>query len=233
MKLFIDTANIDEIREVHSWGVLAGVTTNPSLIAKEGKDFVETIHSICELVKGPVSAETIAQDADGMVHEGKLLAKIHPDVIVKVPLTENGLRATRRLSDAGIRVNVTLCFQPSQALLAGLAGATYISPFVGRLDDISWDGTDLIRQIVEIYAQNGEIGTQVLAASLRHPMHLVQCAIAGAHVGTAPYSVLKAAVKHPLTDSGNQRFLKDWETVPDRDIAGQVTRWLERRGSVS
>jgi transaldolase len=234
VKLFIDTANIDEIREVHSWGVLAGVTTNPSLIAKEGKDFVETIHTICEIVRGPVSAETVAQDSDGMVREGRLLAKVHPDVIVKVPLTEAGLRACRTMSDEGIHVNVTLCFQPSQALLAGLAGATYISPFVGRVDDISWDGIELVRQIVEIYAQSGgDISTQVLAASLRHPMHLVQAAIAGADVGTAPYSVLKAAVKHPLTDLGNAKFLKDWETVPDRDIVGLVTRWLERRGSVT
>jgi transaldolase len=230
MKLFIDTANLAEIREIHSWGVLAGVTTNPSLIAKEGRDFVATIHEICELVRGPVSAETVAQDPDGMIREGRLLAKIHPDVVVKVPLIEAGLRACRVLSDEGIKVNVTLCFQPSQALLAGLAGATYISPFVGRVDDISWDGTELVRQIVEIYAQSAQIQTQVLAASLRHPMHLVQAAIAGADVGTAPYSVLKAAVKHPLTDSGNARFLKDWETVPDRDIVGQVTRFLEKRG---
>jgi transaldolase len=231
VKLFIDTANLDEIREVHSWGVLAGVTTNPSLIAKEGKDFLETIHQICELVQGPVSAETVSQDPDGMVREGRLLAKVHEHVVVKVPLTEAGLRACRTLSDEGIRVNVTLCFQPAQALLAGLAGATYISPFVGRVDDVSWDGIELIRQIVDIYAQSESIGTQVLAASLRHPNHLVQCAMAGADVGTAPYSVLKAAVKHPLTDIGNQRFLKDWETVPERDITKLVERWLSQRGS--
>jgi len=230
MKLFLDTANIDEIREIHGWGVLAGVTTNPSLIAKEGRDFVATIHEICELVRGPVSAETVAQDPDGMIKEGRLLAKVHPDVIVKVPLTEAGLRACRHLSDEGIKVNVTLCFQPAQALLAGLAGATYISPFVGRVDDVSWEGIDLVRQIVEIYAQSADIQTQVLAASLRHPMHIVQAAMAGADVGTAPYSVLKASVKHPLTDSGNARFLKDWETVPDRDIVAQVTRFLENRG---
>lgn len=233
MRLFIDTANIDEIREIHGWGVLAGVTTNPSLIAKEGKDFIETIYQICEIVRGPVSAETVAPDADGMVREGRLLAKVHDHVVVKVPLTEAGLRATRILSDEGISVNVTLCFQASQALLAGLAGATFISPFVGRLDDVSWDGMDLVRQIVEMYAQSGEIATQVLAASIRHPMHLVEAAIAGSDVATAPYSVLKAAVKHPLTDLGNARFLKDWETVPDRDVAAQAERWLAKRGNVS
>jgi transaldolase len=231
VKLFIDTANLDEIREVHSWGVLAGVTTNPSLIAKEGKDFLETIHQICELVQGPVSAETVASDPEGMIREGRLLAKVHEHVVVKVPLTEAGLRACRALSDEGIRVNVTLCFQPSQALLAGLAGATYISPFIGRVDDVSWDGVELIRQIVAIYSQSDTIGTQVLAASLRHPTHLVQSAMAGADVGTAPYSVLKAAIKHPLTDIGNQKFLKDWETVPERDITKLVERWLSQRGS--
>jgi transaldolase len=229
MKLFIDTANLDEIREVRSWGVLAGVTTNPSLIAKEGRDFIEVVHEICELVQGPVSAEVVAQDVEGMVREGRLLAKIHEHVVVKVPLIEAGIAACRQLSDEGIKVNVTLCFQPSQALLAGLAGATYISPFIGRVDDISWDGNDLIRQIVDIYAQSEAIETQVLAASLRHPQHLVQSALAGAHVATAPYSVLKAALKHPLTDIGNARFLKDWETVPERDIALLVERWLQRR----
>lgn len=233
MQLFIDTANLDQIREVHAWGVLAGVTTNPSLIAKEGRDFVQTVYEICEIVHGPVSAEVVAQDAEGMIREGRLLAKIHDCVVVKVPMSEAGLTACRALSSEGIRVNVTLCFQASQALLAGLAGATYISPFVGRVDDISWDGSDLIRQIVSIYAQSETIGTQVLAASLRHPMHLVEAALAGSDVATAPYSVLKAAIKHPLTDIGNERFLKDWATVPDRDVAGQVRRWLDARGSVS
>lgn len=233
MQLFLDSANLDHIREVHGWGVLAGVTTNPSLVAKEGRDFVDMVHEICELVQGPVSAEVVAQDAEGMVREGKLLAKVHDCVVVKVPMSEAGLAACRRLADEGIRVNVTLCFQASQALLAGLAGATYISPFVGRVDDVSWDGNELVRQIVEIYAQSEVITTRVLAASLRHPMHLVQAALAGAHVGTAPYSVLKAAVKHPLTDIGNEKFLADWAKVPDRDIAALVERWLNRRGSVS
>lgn len=233
MKLFIDTANIAEIKEIHSWGILAGVTTNPSLIAKEGRDFLATIHEICEIVNGPVSAETVAADAPGMIREGRLLAKVHDNVIVKVPLTEAGLTACHALSKDGIRVNVTLCFTPSQALFAGLAGATYISPFVGRVDDISWDGIELVRQIVDIYAQSESIDTQVLAASLRHPMHLVQAALAGADVGTVPYSVLKAGIKHPLTDSGNVKFLKDWETVPERDITALVERWLKTRGSVT
>ncbi len=229
MKLFLDTANVDEIREVHAWGVLAGVTTNPSLIAKEGGDFLQTIHEICELVQGPVSAEVVAQDAEGMIREGRLLAKVHEHVVVKVPLLEAGLQACRALSDEGTPVNVTLCFQPAQALLAGLAGATYISPFIGRVDDISWDGGELIRQIVEIYAANPSIKTQVLAASLRHPMHMVDAAISGAHVATCPYKVLKAAIKHPLTTSGNERFLKDWETVPERDITALVERFLASR----
>lgn len=230
MLLFLDTANLDEIREVHGWGVLAGVTTNPSLIAREGRDFLETIHAICELVQGPVSAEVVAQDVEGMVREGRLLARVHEHVVVKVPLTAAGIAATRKLSDDGIRVNVTLCFQPSQALLAGLAGATYISPFVGRVDDVSWDGIELIRQIAQIYAASASIRTQVLSASIRHPMHLVQSALAGADVATAPYKVLVAALKHPLTDAGNAAFLADWATVPDRDITGQVERWLARRG---
>lgn len=228
MKLFVDTANLDEIRELASWGVLAGATTNPSLIAKEGRDFVDTVHQICEIVKGPTSAEVVAQDVEGMLREGRMLARIHEHVVVKVPLTAAGLGATRRLSDDGIRVNVTLCFNPGQALLAARAGATYISPFVGRLDDVGTEGMDLIRRIVDIYGQ-ADIGTQVLAASLRHPMHLVDAALAGAHVATAPASVYKAALKHPLTDSGNARFLKDWETVPDRDIVAQVERWLAKR----
>lgn len=229
MKLFIDTANLDEIREVHSWGVLAGVTTNPSLIAKEGRDFVQVVHEICELVQGPVSAEVTAQDTEGMVREGRLLAKVHEHVVVKVPLIQAGLAACRALADDGIPVNVTLCFQPSQALLAGLAGATYISPFIGRIDDVSWDGNDLIRQIVDIYDDDPDIKTQVLAASLRHPQHLVQAAMSGAHVATCPYKVLVQALKHPLTDIGNERFLADWSTVDERDVSVLVQRWLDRR----
>ncbi|MEM6926658.1 MAG: fructose-6-phosphate aldolase [Myxococcota bacterium] len=229
MKLFIDTANLDEIREVHSWGILAGVTTNPSLIAREGRDFIEVVHEICEIVRGPVSAEVVAQDTEGMVREGRLLARIHEHVVVKVPLIKEGLAACRALSDEGIKVNVTLCFQAAQALFAGLAGATYLSPFIGRIDDISWDGADLIRQIVEVYAESDSIDTQVLAASLRHPQHLVQAALAGADVATAPFEVIAGAVKHPLTDIGNEKFLADWATVPDRNIEAMVQRWLASR----
>lgn len=229
MKFFIDTANLDEIREVHGWGILAGVTTNPSLVAREGGDFVERIHQICEIVKGPVSAEVLAQDVDGMEREGRLWAKVHPCVVVKVPLTTAGLGACKRLSADGIKVNVTLCFQAGQAMFAAAAGATYISPFVGRVDDVTWDGNELIRQIADIYALDPDIHTQVLAASLRHPMHVIQAALAGAHVGTIPYKVLKQMVSHPLTDKGNQMFLDDWKKVPDNDIGGQVARWLAKR----
>lgn len=230
MKLFIDTANLDEIREIHAWGILAGVTTNPSLVAKEGADFLQRIYDICELVQGPVSAEVVAQDAEGMIREGRLLAKVHEHVVVKVPLLPAGLQACKVLSDEGIPVNVTLCFSSSQALFAGLAGATYISPFVGRVDDVSWQGGELIAQIVEIYGQNPHISTQVLAASIRHPIHLVDSALAGADLATVPYNVLKKAVKHPQTDSGNERFLQDWSTVPDRDIPSLVERFLAKRG---
>ena len=230
MKLFIDTANVEHIREIHSWGVLDGVTTNPSLIAKEGRDFLETIYEICELVQGPVSAETVDQSVDGMVHEGLLLAKVHDHIVVKVPLTENGIAATAQLSAEGVKVNVTLCFQASQALIAAKAGATYISPFIGRLDDISEDGPALIEDIVGMYNNYPDLHTQVLAASIRHPLHFVQAALAGAHVATVPYGIFKKILKHPLTDSGNARFLADWDTVPNNDIAAEVEKWLSRRG---
>ncbi|MCB9677009.1 MAG: fructose-6-phosphate aldolase [Alphaproteobacteria bacterium] len=232
MKLFIDTANLDEIREIASWGVLAGVTTNPSLVAREGGDFIQRVVEICEIVRGPVSAEVLAQDVDGMVREGRLLADLSEHVVVKAPLTEAGIAATAQLASEGIKVNVTLCFQAAQALLAAKAGAAYISPFVGRVDDVSWDGNELISQIVDVYAADPEITTEVLAASIRHPMHLVQAALAGAHVATVPYAVLKKAIKHPLTDSGNTAFLKDWEKVPaeERDIATAVARWRASRG---
>jgi transaldolase len=229
MKIFLDTANLDEIRDAWTWGVIDGVTTNPSLIAREGRDFVQTIHEICEIVDGPVSAEVVAQDAAGMLEEGRLLAQVHRNVVVKVPLTIEGLKACKGLSGDGIRVNVTLCFQPAQALLAAKAGATYISPFVGRLDDIAEDGMTLIRQIVGIYENYPDLKTQVLAASIRHPLHVVQSAEAGADVATIPYKVLKSLLAHPLTDKGNAAFLKDWSTVPDQDIAGQVRRFLDRR----
>ena len=230
MKFFIDTANINEIREAHSMGIIDGVTTNPSLIAREGGDFIQSLYDICELVQGPVSAETVSQDAEGMVREGKLLAQIHEHIVVKVPLTSEGLKATSQLADQGIDVNVTLCFQPAQALLAAKAGAAYISPFVGRLDDISHDGTALIEEICRIYDNYPDLTTEVLAASIRHPMHLVQAALSGAHVATIPYKVIKQLVNHPLTDSGNIRFLKDWDTVPNNNITEQVQQWLAANG---
>jgi len=231
MKIFIDTANLDEIREAHAWGILDGVTTNPSLIAREGGDFIETIHEICELVKGPVSAETVSQDAAGMIKEGRLLAQISEHVVVKVPLNAAGLTATRALADDGIDVNVTLIFQSAQALMAAKAGAAYVSPFLGRLDDIATDGVQLIDEIVTIFGNFPELGTEVLSASIRHPLHVSQVALAGSDVATIPYKVLSRLVNHPLTESGNARFLADWDTVPDNDIVGQVTRWLEKRGS--
>ena len=230
MKFFLDTANIDEIREAFSWGVIDGVTTNPSLVAREGRDLVGTIAEICELVHGPVSAETVAQDAEGMVREGRLLARVSEHVVVKIPLCIEGLKATSILSDEGIRTNVTLCFSANQALLAAKAGATYISPFVGRLDDIGKEGVALIEEIVQIYANYPELDTQVLAASIRHPQHMTQVALAGADVATLPLAVLKKMVAHPLTDSGSAQFLSDWATVPDPDVAGQVSRWLEANG---
>ena len=231
MKIFIDTANIDEIREAHAWGILDGVTTNPSLIAREGGDFIQTISDICDLVQGPVSAETVSQDAAGMIKEGRLLAKISEHVVVKVPLTNAGLTATRALADDGIDVNVTLIFQPAQALMAAKAGAAYVSPFLGRLDDIATDGVQLIEEIVTMYGNYPALGTEVLSASIRHPLHVSQVAIAGSDVATIPYKVLSKLVNHPLTTSGNERFLADWDTVPDNDIVGQVTAWLEKRGS--
>ena len=228
MKIFLDTANIDEIKEAYSWGVIDGVTTNPSLIAKNGGDFIETIHEICEIVDGPISAETVAQDREGMIREGRLLAQVHENIVVKIPLTIEGIAATKVLSSEGIQTNVTLCFQAAQALLAAKAGATYISPFIGRLDDVSQDGVGLIEEIVQIYENYG-IETQVLAASIRHPKHAVDVAMAGADVSTMPFGVLKKLFKHPLTDSGNERFLKDWEGVPNNNIEQAVKSWLKVR----
>lgn len=215
MKFFLDTANFDEIKQGIQWGIVDGVTTNPSLVAKEGVDFYTRIKEICGIVNGSVSAEVIATDFDGMMREGHVLAKLHENVTVKLPLIPEGIRACRALSREGVKVNVTLCFSPTQALLAAKAGATYISPFVGRLDDISQDGMQLVRDIVQIYKNYG-FTTQVLAASLRHPPHVVQAALAGAHVGTMPFSVMKQLFNHPLTDIGLKRFLADWEKVKDQ-----------------
>ena len=211
MKFFIDTANLDEIKELNELGLLDGVTTNPSLVAKEGDiNFKERIAEICNIVEGDVSAEVTAVDAAGMLEQGRDLAKIADNVVVKCPLTWDGLKATKVLSSDGIKVNVTLCFSPSQAILAAKAGAGYISPFIGRLDDISQDGMQLIWDIVQIYNNYG-YSTEVLAASIRHPMHIVESALAGADVATVPYKVLKQIVQHPLTDKGLKAFLDDWK----------------------
>ncbi len=230
MKFFLDTANLDQVREIAAWGILDGVTTNPSLIAKEGGDFVETVAEICTIVNGPVSAEVVAENPDDMVTQGRLLARISDHVVVKVPLTVAGITATARLSAEGIRTNVTLCFQANQALIAAKAGATYISPFIGRVDDISTEGMQLIEEIVSIYANFPELDTQVLAASIRHPLHVSQSALAGADVATIPYPVMKKLLNHPLTDSGNTKFTADWASVPDSDIVGQVQRYLDKTG---
>lgn len=211
MKFFIDTADLDEIREAQAMGVLDGVTTNPSLMKKVGGvDFHKHIVKICELVDGDVSAEVTAVDYDGIMREGRQLAALHPQVVVKVPLIAEGIKAIRSFTDEGIKTNCTLCFSPTQALVAAKAGATYISPFIGRLDDISTSGMELIEQIVHIYANYG-YETEVLAASIRHPMHVVDAALAGADVATIPFSVIGKLIKHPLTDSGLQRFLDDWK----------------------
>ncbi|ADV67460.1 fructose-6-phosphate aldolase [Deinococcus maricopensis] len=211
MKFFIDTAVVDEIREIHAWGVLAGVTTNPSLVVASGRDFKEVVQEIAQLVQGPTSAEVTALDAEGMINEGREVATWSEHVIVKLPLTPAGLQACKVLTSEGIKTNVTLCFNVPQALLAARAGATYISPFAGRVDDIGWDGIELIRQIKEAYVM-GDIQTQVLAASVRHPQHVVQSALAGADVATIPYKVFKQMIKHPLTDAGLEGFMKDWAT---------------------
>ena len=211
MKFFVDTADLNEIREANAMGVLDGVTTNPSLMKKAGNvDFHNHILKICEEVDGPVSAEVTATDYDGIMAEAHVLAKIHKNVVVKVPLILDGIKALKTLSEEGIRTNCTLCFSPTQALVAAKAGATYISPFIGRVDDIATNGMDLIHQIVQIY-QNYDFETQVLAASIRHPMHIVEAALAGADVATMPFSVIKQILKHPLTDIGLEKFLADWK----------------------
>jgi transaldolase len=213
VKFFIDTANLDEIREAASLGVLDGVTTNPSLVAKEGDlDFHEHLARICEIVDGPVNGEVVSTDTEGMLREGHELVKIHKNMVVKLPLTRNGLKACKALSDEGIKVNVTLVFSAPQALLAAKAGASYVSPFVGRLDDIGQDGMELVQEIVDIYS-NYEYETEILVASVRHPIHLVQAARMGADIATMPFKVIEQLLKHPLTDSGLAKFLADWETT--------------------
>jgi len=209
MRFFIDTANVEEIREIHEWGVLAGVTTNPSLVAKEGRDFVETLNEIIDIVDGPISAEVISTDAKGMVEEGEKLADLSKNIVIKVPMTEEGLKAVKIFSKKKIRTNVTLIFNANQALMAARAGATYVSPFLGRLDDIGQDGLKLITEITDIFAVH-DIETEVIAASIRHPLHVTESARRGAHIATIPFKVFKQLLQHPLTDIGLEKFLADW-----------------------
>ncbi len=213
MKLFLDTANVEDIKKANALGVICGVTTNPSLIAKEGRDFVEVVKEITSIVDGPISAEVISLEADKMVEEAKELVKIHKNIVIKIPMTLEGLKATKILSSMGIKTNVTLIFSATQALLAARAGATYVSPFLGRLDDIGVNGIGLIEEIVTIFEIH-DIETEIIAASVRSTMHVTNSAIAGAHIATIPYNVVEQMSKHPLTDSGIEKFLKDWENVP-------------------
>jgi transaldolase len=212
MKIFIDTANLKEIREAQAMGILDGVTTNPSLISKETGDFRDILKEVCSTVKGPVSAEVVGTRFEEMVEEGRSLAKIADNIIVKVPINWEGLKVIKKLSSEGIRINVTLIFSPTQALLASKAGAAYVSPFIGRLDDIAQEGMELIHQLVVIF-ENYDIETEILAASIRHPVHVVQAAMAGSDIATMPYSVLEKLLSHPLTDIGAEKFRKDWEKV--------------------
>lgn len=213
IKLFIDSANIEEIKAASELGVISGVTTNPSLIAREGRDFVQVVREITAIVDGPISAEAVSTEAPGIIAEAGELAAIHPNIVVKVPMNAEGLKAVKSLSGRGIKTNVTLVFSSNQALLAALAGATYVSPFVGRLDDVGYDGMDLIREIMEIYS-NYDIDTEVIAASIRHPLHVTQAALAGSDIATVPYKVIMQMLDHPLTGMGIKKFLSDWEKVP-------------------
>lgn len=213
MKLFVDTANVDEIRWANDLGVICGVTTNPSLIAKSGRVFEEVVREITTIVDGPISAEVVSLEAEKMVEEALPLAAIHPNIVIKLPLCAEGLKATKRLAAKGIHTNVTLVFSAAQALLAARAGATYVSPFLGRVDDISWEGMTLVRDIAEIFKVHG-IPTEIIAASIRSPLHVTEAAKAGAHIATVPYKVILQMIEHPLTKIGVERFLKDWESVP-------------------
>ena len=213
MKFFIDTANTDEIKKAWELGVIDGVTTNPSLMAKEGKDPVQLLRTICSIVNGPVNAEVVGLTADVMIKEAKALSKIHKNIVIKIPMIEEGLRAVKKLSAQGIKTNVTLIFSATQALLAAKAGASYVSPFVGRLDDISHDGMEIVGQIIDIY-DNYLFETEIIVASVRNPLHVLDAAMMGADIATIPFSVISQLVKHPLTDIGLAKFLKDWEKVP-------------------
>jgi len=212
MKLFLDTANIDQIKQAYSWGVIAGVTTNPTLLSKEGKNPEEALKEICKIVDGPISAEVISIDSAGMIAEAEKLSKLHKNIVIKIPMTEEGLKATKLLSAKKIRTNVTLVFSANQALLAANAGATYVSPFIGRLDDLGQDGMQLISEIMEIYKNYG-FKTEVIVASVRHPMHVTEAARLGAHIATVPLDVLQKMFRHPLTDAGIKRFLEDWKKL--------------------
>lgn len=216
MKFFIDTANVEDIKEIASWGVVDGVTTNPSLIAKEGRDFEEVVREITTIVDGPISAEVIALDHEGMLKEARELAKIHENITIKIPMTKEGLIAVHALSKEGIKTNVTLIFSATQALLAAKAGATFVSPFLGRLDDLSQRGMDLIEEIVEIFALY-DIDTEIIAASVRHPLHVKEIAMTGCDIATIPPAVFRKMIEHPMTDLGIERFLKDWENVPKKE----------------
>jgi len=220
LKIFLDTANLDELKTGASWGIVDGVTTNPSLIAREGRPIEEQIRLICDIVDGDISAEVVSTEAGQMIREGRELSRLHKNVVVKCPLTRDGIKATSALSKEGIRVNVTLCFSPGQALLAAKAGAYIVSPFVGRLDDIGWTGMELIKNITQIYKNYG-YKTQVLAASLRSPTHVIDAALAGSHIATMPFKVLDMLFNHPLTDKGLDQFLKDWAKVfQEAPVAG-------------
>lgn len=213
MKFFIDTANVQEIREAHSWGVIDGVTTNPTLVAKEKRDFWGLVEEICSIIDGPISVEVVGTESEDMIREARELARISRNIVVKIPMTSEGLKATRRLRGEDIHCNVTLLFSPAQALLAAKAGARYVSPFIGRLDDISHSGMSLIEQIMTIY-RNYSFATEVIVASIRHPLHVVSASLIGAQVATIPFKVIEQLIKHPLTDIGIEKFLADWQNVP-------------------
>lgn len=213
MKIFLDTANVEYIREANSWGVIDGVTTNPTLIAREGRNFEEVVREICEIVDGPISAEVVSENSEDMVKEARELAKIHKNIVIKIPMTPEGLKATKALKKQGIKTNVTLVFSSNQALLAAKAGATYVSPFIGRLDDQGQVGMDVIREAVTIF-ENYDFETEIIVASIRHPIHVVDAALAGAHIATVPYDVLQKMTKHSLTDVGIKRFLEDYKKIP-------------------
>ncbi len=213
MKFFIDTANIEEIKKAHACGLVDGVTTNPTLVSKEKRDFKEIILEICSIVDGPVSAEAVSHDTEGLVKEGRELSKIHKNIVTKVPMTLAGMKAVKTLSGEGIKTNVTLIFSPLQALIAAKAGANYVSPFIGRLDDVSHTGMDLVHQIMDIF-ENYDYTAEVIVASIRNPVHVLDAALTGAHIATIPFKVMEQLTKHPLTDVGIEKFLKDWEKVP-------------------